>query len=106
MSEMVAHLPQVEHYATVSYMRKGILKKEERSSRKATQEKLRIPQRELSLKCEFYLSLEMCFKNSYAVRLMSLIYHEPWVKHEPTSSQALICYYLLFLSFMATEKQF
>ena len=89
-------------------MRKGILKKEERSSRKATQEKLRIPQRELSLKCEFYLSLEMCFKNSYAVRLMSLVYHEPWVKHEPTSSQtqALICYYLLFLSFMATEKQF
>ena len=33
-------------------------------------------------------------------------YHEPWVKHEPTSSQALICYFLLFLSFMATEKQF
>ena len=87
-------------------MRKGILKKEERSSRKAVQEKFWMPQRELSLKCEFYLSLEMCFKNSYAVRLMSLIYHEPWVKHEPTSSQALICYYLLFLSFMATEKQF
>ena len=62
MSEMVAqswckiliylttHLPQVEHYATVSYMRKGILKKGERYSRKATQEKLWMPQRELSLK--------------------------------------------------------
>ena len=68
-------------------MRKGILKKEERSSRKATQEKLRIPQRELSLKCEFYLSLEMCFKNSYAVRLMSLVVHEP--NASPSLSRAM-----------------
>ena len=58
----------------------------------------------------------MCFKDSYAVRLMSLVVSRssqrefksitrPRVKHEPTPSQALICYFLLFLSFMATEKQ-
>ena len=57
----------------------------------------------------------MCFKNSYAVRLMSLVVHEP--NASPSLSRATgqaranlessqVSYYLLFLSFMATEKQF
>ena len=99
-------------------MRKGILKKHFRSLRKAAQEKFWMPQRELSLKTWVF---EKTFHFKCVLKIPALFYefgrftfeptrvrdyHEPWVKHEPTSSQAPICYFLSFLSFMATEKQF
>ena len=99
-------------------MRKGILKKQVWSLRKAVQEKLWMPQRELSLKT---WGFEKPFHLKCVLKIPALFYefgrftfeptrvrdyHEPWVKHEPTSSQAPICYFLSFLSFMATEKQF